>query len=100
MKNAGVPVLASVAAILRENVRGDDLVARPGGDEFCVFLPGCKPETARIIAERLRERVGTHRMNWRGNDYGVGVSIGVALGEGEADAGHVGNFRKRVHLID
>lgn len=84
---AGDRLLVEIAAILRDGVRGDDLVARPGGDEFCVFLPACTPDTARLIADRLRERVEGHRMQWRGNSFGVGVSIGVALGEGEPDSG-------------
>ena len=84
---AGDQLLIEIAGILRDNVRGDDLVARPGGDEFCVFLPGCTPDTARRIAERLRERIESHRMTWHGNDYGVGASIGVALGEGDPDSG-------------
>ena len=84
---AGDRLLTEIAGILRDSVRGDDLVARPGGDEFCLFLPRCEPETARLIAERLRERVEAHRMQWRGNEFGVGVSIGVALGEGMPDSG-------------
>jgi diguanylate cyclase (GGDEF)-like protein len=84
---AGDKMLTEIAAILRESVRGDDLVARPGGDEFCLFLPGCAPDTARRIANRLLERVEGHRMTWHGDDYGVGVSIGVALGDGAPDSG-------------
>lgn len=84
---AGDQLLIEIAGILRDNVRGDDLVGRPGGDEFCLFLPGCAPDTARLIADRLRERIENHQMNWRGNQYSVGVSIGVALGEGDPDSG-------------
>lgn len=84
---AGDQLLIEVAGLLRSGVRGDDLVARPGGDEFCLFLPRCAPETARLIADRLRESVEAHRMPWRGNEFGVGVSIGVALGEGAPDSG-------------
>lgn len=34
-----------------------DYVARFGGEEFLVFLPGCDETTASEIAERIRSRV-------------------------------------------
>ena len=84
---AGDRMLVEVARILRDSVRGDDLVARPGGDEFCIFLPECAGDTAQHIAERLRERIERYRLQWRGHEYSVGVSIGVALGSGTPNTG-------------
>ena len=84
---AGDRMLVEVAGILRDSVRGDDLVARPGGDEFCVFLPDCAGDTAQRIAERLRERIERYRLTWRDHEYSVGVSIGVALGSGTPNTG-------------
>ena len=84
---AGDQLLREIAAMLRDGVRGDDLVARPGGDEFCLFLPGCAPDTARRIADRLRERVASYALSWHGHSYSVGMSVGVALGNGVPDTG-------------
>ncbi len=53
----GDRALAVVAEIITANVREHDIVARFGGEEFCVLLPGTTPEAATLIAERLRAAV-------------------------------------------
>jgi diguanylate cyclase (GGDEF)-like protein len=55
--DAGDRVLAAVAEVLRTSVRPRDLVARWGGEEFLVVLPGTAAPGARIVGERLRERI-------------------------------------------
>jgi diguanylate cyclase (GGDEF)-like protein len=54
---AGDEVLRNVAAALSCECRDFDTAARYGGEEFAVVLPGCGPDEARIIAERLRAAV-------------------------------------------
>ena len=51
---AGDEVLRNVAAALAIECRDFDTPARYGGEEFAVVLPGCGPEEALRIAERLR----------------------------------------------
>jgi diguanylate cyclase (GGDEF)-like protein/PAS domain S-box-containing protein len=55
---AGERVLASVAKVLRGNVRRTDLVGRQGGDELCVLLPDIKAGPAVTLAEKLRRALG------------------------------------------
>lgn len=50
----GDEVLRTFAMRLKDAVRGFDLVARLGGEEFVVVLPDITPDLAYIIAERLR----------------------------------------------
>ena len=50
---AGDAVLVETASRLRENLRGMDLVARIGGEEFLVAIPDTGLEEARIVADRL-----------------------------------------------
>ena len=50
---AGDAVLREVAARLERSVRVTDLLARFGGEEFLIALPGIGPEQARAVAERL-----------------------------------------------
>jgi two-component system, cell cycle response regulator len=54
---AGDEVLRNVAAALSCECRDFDTPARYGGEEFAVVLPGCGPEEAVVIAERLRQAV-------------------------------------------
>ncbi len=53
----GDEVLRNAAAALACECREFDTAARYGGEEFAVILPGCGPEQAYDIAERLRRAV-------------------------------------------
>ena len=54
----GDEVLRMVGKALKKVVRGeDDLVARLGGDDFVILVPGCDPGMARDVAERAREAI-------------------------------------------
>jgi diguanylate cyclase (GGDEF)-like protein/PAS domain S-box-containing protein len=54
---AGDTVLVGVAALARRLSREGDLLFRPGGDEFVLYLPGTGAVAASGIAERLRGAV-------------------------------------------
>lgn len=51
---AGDDLLQSVARILNQNARANDVPARFGGDEFAVILPNTNSKVAFHLAERLR----------------------------------------------
>lgn len=75
----GDRVLVAMAQLLRENTRAGDVLARHGGEEFVVVLPGMALEQAVEICERLRERVSAH--DWSdaaGPVSAVTISIGLA----------------------
>jgi diguanylate cyclase (GGDEF)-like protein/PAS domain S-box-containing protein len=75
----GDEVLREVATRLGNTVRGIDTVARPGGDEFIVLLPGVRDaDEVRAVAQRLL-RVLDEPMLVRGREIGVTASIGVAM---------------------
>lgn len=54
---AGDEVLRKISFLLKESVRENDIVARYGGEEFAVIIPAVDKEGARILAERIREKI-------------------------------------------
>jgi diguanylate cyclase (GGDEF)-like protein/PAS domain S-box-containing protein len=74
---AGDSLLREAAKLMREAVRDTDVVARVGGDEFALLLPGCPLERGRQIAEDLARVVAQHRFVWKDHVHHVGASIGL-----------------------
>ncbi len=67
-------------------LHADDLLARPGGEEFIVFLPGSSAAQAMQVAQRVCDRVRAADIAHAGSPAGrLTVSIGVAAMEA-ADA--------------
>jgi diguanylate cyclase (GGDEF)-like protein len=58
---AGDDLLVEIASSWEVTLRTTDLLARFGGDEFVLVLPGATPEEARELEARLREQ---HPMGW------------------------------------
>ncbi len=56
----GDTVLREFASLLKNRVRGSDILARWGGEEFIVLLPATKIEDGEIIAEDIRQVVETY----------------------------------------
>ncbi|MEX2625925.1 MAG: GGDEF domain-containing protein [Ilumatobacteraceae bacterium] len=78
----GDAVLVGLSAALASLARDDDILCRPGGDEFFLILPGVGPTDARAVAERIRQRVG--RLRW--GDDGTPRLVEAAA---DIDADHV-----------
>jgi diguanylate cyclase (GGDEF)-like protein len=72
----GSRVLASLGAILRSAMRGEDTLGRYGGDEFVVLLPDTCEAAAVGLAERLRSMITTTMINLPHDP--MDASIGVA----------------------
>jgi len=51
----GDAVLRQVGQILRQTLRGEDIVAYSGGDEFCMIMPHVTPESAQNALGRYRD---------------------------------------------
>lgn len=79
---AGDMALVHVADILRRAARAEDVVARFGGEEFCVLLPGTSPAAALAAAERLRAGIAAAPLSFHGEAAeAITASIGVASHE-------------------
>jgi diguanylate cyclase (GGDEF)-like protein len=72
----GDRLLQEVGRVLTENVRGTDVVARQGGDEFSVLLPDSTEEGAAMLARRIEEALATIAA---ADAAPVRASIGVAI---------------------
>ena len=85
--DAGDLVLTEFSRRLRENVRGVDLVARLGGEEFLLVMPDTTSDAAALAAERVRRAVEDTPFPVPGGAIDVTVSIGVAIaGSADIDA--------------
>jgi diguanylate cyclase (GGDEF)-like protein len=84
---AGDTVLSAVATTLAEHLRESDVLARFGGDEFAVVLPGAGMEAATAAARHLLEALHRCKIEIEGTPFRVTASIGGAVGTGaSADA--------------
>ncbi|QDV34866.1 sensor domain-containing diguanylate cyclase [Tautonia plasticadhaerens] len=70
----GDDVLTTVAGLIRQGIRQEDLAGRYGGEEFIVGLPGCSSTRAEALAERLRASIASHPWPLCPVSASVGVS--------------------------
>ncbi len=76
-------ILRELAALVKGNVRKEELFARYGGEEFIIVLPETKPDAGLLVAERVRVLVEKHPFQYEGKLYPVTISLGVAATSGE-----------------
>jgi diguanylate cyclase len=77
----GDQVLKLVGSTMREHVKSKATIARFGGEEFAVILPDTTLDTARSIAEQIREAVMGRELVKRSTGESLGrvtISVGVA----------------------
>jgi len=74
---AGDQVLETLAQVIRQSVRADDIPSRFGGEEFTVLLPHTDIATAWKVAERMRVSVAEMLVPWEIPLPQVTISIGV-----------------------
>ncbi len=76
--DAGDQLLKEVAECIRQALRGQDVVARFGGDEFCILASLNHIEEAKLLAQRIMTRMMTP-INVARRQMVMTISIGIAL---------------------
>ena len=91
----GDQVLRETAAIIQNCIRGVDLAARWGGEEFVVLNPNTEKKNALIVGEKILKAVSSQQYACL-NGRRITVSIGVA---GIPHPG-IGTAEQLVHIAD
>ncbi|MEW5785059.1 MAG: PAS domain S-box protein [Bacillota bacterium] len=68
--------LIACAGVLRDSIRGSDILARVGGDEFTAILPRTDDKTGEKISGRIRENIALY--NEKHAEFPLSLSLGVA----------------------
>ncbi len=74
----GDEVLRMMGRVLRNHVRGADIVSRYGGEEFAILMPGVTVRQACFAAESLRTVVASQVVSFPNGALKVTASFGVA----------------------
>ena len=75
---AGDKTLIIVAKTFNNLIRDVDMIARFGGEEFVMLLPGAGGEEAMKVVDRIREKLARTKLRSREQEITVTVSCGVA----------------------
>ncbi|WP_320006729.1 GGDEF domain-containing protein [Maridesulfovibrio sp.] len=75
---AGDMVLEKVARLFENTFRSTDFIARYGGEEFAILLPHTNEAQARMLAERIREKISASNMTYQDASFNITASIGVS----------------------
>ena len=76
--SSGDRVLQKFTGLARDLLRSTDYIARPGGEEFAMLLPGSSRGAAYVVAERIRAAFAEATCEADGNEIRATVSAGVA----------------------
>ncbi|QCU90342.1 GGDEF domain-containing protein [Thiomicrorhabdus sediminis] len=83
--SGGDAALQQVAAMLLETARNSDLFCRLGGDEFILIMPETDSESAKMVAERMQDKVAQTAIEVFNKEFNVTLSMGITTKYGEIE---------------
>lgn len=79
----GDKIIQLVAKTVAKEIRGEDIPARFGGEEFVILLTECKKNHLISVAERIRKRIENYKIHFNNQILKITVSIGGIHIEGK-----------------
>ncbi|OFY61119.1 MAG: hypothetical protein A2X04_00725 [Bacteroidetes bacterium GWF2_41_9] len=76
---AGDMILSSLARVVKEVLRIEDVAARYGGEEFAVILSETDEAKARVVAGRLKHAISSNVVEYNGQNLSVTISMGISI---------------------
>ena len=90
-------MLVRVAGAIRDSLRGCDTASRYGGDEFAVILPDTDARAARLVAERICDKVGASEAPIKVTVSGGLADLSLAA-RGSSEAGLIAAADRALYL--
>ncbi|MBK8418615.1 GGDEF domain-containing protein [Candidatus Villigracilis saccharophilus] len=84
--NTGDQILVMVGETLLGCMREHDRVGRWGGEEFLALLPGTHAAGAKLVAERMRQKISAMSLPIGENKNNITMTFGIAEFDNETDA--------------
>jgi len=81
--DAGDIALKEMVKILNKSFRKSDLIARFGGEEFCVLLQDISKENTQKVFEGIRKKIEQHKFDVGEQKLNFTASIGISYGLGD-----------------
>lgn len=72
-------VLQTVAKLIKNGIRGQDMASRYGGEEFTVMLHNTSKDDAMLVAERIRQSIEAYDFFYEDQHMQVTISSGVSV---------------------
>jgi diguanylate cyclase (GGDEF)-like protein len=76
--DTGDVALKCVSDVLSENMGKNHILARLGGEEFCVLAPGADEADADSFFDGIRKKIEASEINYKDNSIKVTVSMGIS----------------------
>lgn len=80
--SVGDLVLQEITQRWKKQIRSSDMLARIGGEEFCIVLPQAGLQQAKTIAEKIRlatSQAAIHVHNHQTHDLNLNISVSIGL---------------------
>lgn len=76
--DTGDTVIVSIAQLMKNSLREQDIIGRWGGEEFMIILPDTNINDGKIVLEKLRNNIEKNSTIAKGTSINITITLGVA----------------------